>query len=62
MDTFIFILKVLVPSLVLSIAIKYLAPFFAIAPTPINVLIAVVLPSIIVAIVLLAQRPHSPSR
>ncbi|NDJ18446.1 hypothetical protein [Myxacorys almedinensis] len=55
MDTFVFILKVFLPSLALSIAIKYLAPSFQIAPTSTHALIAVITPSIVIAIALLAQ-------
>ncbi|MBW4420181.1 MAG: hypothetical protein KME13_13260 [Myxacorys californica WJT36-NPBG1] len=59
MDTFIFILKVVLPSLALSIAIKYLAPFLNVAPTLTTVLIAVLSPSIVIAIALLIQtRAH----
>ncbi len=56
MDTFTVILKVMGLSLLLSIAIKYLAPFANVAPTTLNVLFAVLSPSLILAIVLLASR------
>lgn len=55
MDTFIFILKVFLPSLALSIAIKYLAPFLKVAPTFTTVLIAVLSPSLVIAIALLVR-------
>jgi hypothetical protein len=41
-----------VPSVLISIAIKYLAPSLAIAPTIANVLIGVFLPTMIMAIAL----------
>jgi hypothetical protein len=46
------IVKMLVPSVLISLAIKYLAPSLAIAPTTINVLIGVFLPTVVVAIAL----------
>lgn len=55
MDIFIFILKVLVASLLVSIVIKYLAPFLSFVPSSSTALIAVLLPSIVVAIVLLSR-------
>lgn len=59
MDAFIFILKVFLPSLGLSIAIKYVAPLLNVTPTLLNVLIAVIAPSIVVAIALLGQSRSS---
>jgi hypothetical protein len=53
------ILKVMGFSLLLSIAIKYLAPFAEIAPTTFNVLFAVLSPSIILAIALLFSSRNS---
>lgn len=53
MDTLSVILKVMGLSLLLSIAIKYLAPFAAIEPTSFNVLFAVLSPALLLATVLL---------
>jgi hypothetical protein len=50
------ILKVMGASLISSIAIKSLAPFIAIAPTTVNVLFAVLSPTVILAIVLLLNK------
>ncbi|HEY9644306.1 MAG TPA: hypothetical protein V6C57_27680 [Coleofasciculaceae cyanobacterium] len=47
-----FILKVLVLSIVLSWAIKYVAPSFAIPTTNLNALIGVLLPTVMMAIAL----------
>jgi glycopeptide antibiotics resistance protein len=47
------ILKVLLFSTLLSLLIKYAAPYLAIAATDINALIMVLLPAVILAIVLL---------
>ncbi|HEY9694854.1 MAG TPA: hypothetical protein V6D15_21855 [Oculatellaceae cyanobacterium] len=47
-----FILKVLMVSAVLSVLIKYAAPSLSLASTPTTILIAVFLPSLIVAIAL----------
>ncbi|MBW4643730.1 MAG: hypothetical protein KME23_12200 [Goleter apudmare HA4340-LM2] len=47
------VLKVLLLSVVLSLLIKYIGPSLAIAGTDINALIIVLLPSVILAIVLL---------
>lgn len=55
MDIFVFILKVLLLSLGLSLLIKYVAPSLAIAPTRFNVLVAVLLPSLVI-LLLLGQR------
>ncbi|MCU0548595.1 MAG: hypothetical protein MUC48_04535 [Leptolyngbya sp. Prado105] len=56
LDTLGVILKVMAASLVLSIAIKYLAPFAEISPTTLNVLFAVLSPAAILAIVLLFNQ------
>ncbi|MBD2081093.1 hypothetical protein H6G01_14585 [Leptolyngbya sp. FACHB-17] len=53
MDTLNVILKVMGISLLVSISIKYLAPFAAIEPTLFNVLFAVLSPALILATVLL---------
>lgn len=55
LDTLSVILKVMGASLVLSIVIKYLAPFATIEPTTVNVLFAVLSPTLILAIVLLSR-------
>jgi hypothetical protein len=55
MDTFIFILKVLLLSLAISLVIKYAAPLISIAPTLPIVLSAIILPSLILMLLLLAQ-------
>lgn len=55
-DTVNVILKVMGASLALSIVIKYLAPFIEIAPTTLNVLFAVLSPTLILAIVLLLNQ------
>lgn len=54
-DTLSVIFKVMGASLLIAIAIKYLAPFAEIEPTTFNVLFAVLSPTIILAIVLLAS-------
>jgi hypothetical protein len=56
LDTLSVIFKVMGASLVLSIAIKYLAPFAEIEPTTFNVLVAVLSPTAILAIVLLLSK------
>lgn len=56
MDTFVFILKVLLLSLGLSWCIKYIGPSLAIAPTRFNVLIAILLPSLVILLLLIGQR------
>ncbi len=48
-----FIVKLLIISAVLSMAIKYVAPSLAIPPTATNALIAVLLPTIMLAIAFL---------
>jgi hypothetical protein len=47
-----FVLKVLISSLLLAIAIKYGGPFLPLAPTSVNALILVLLPTLIMAGVL----------
>ena len=59
MDTFSVVLKVMGLSLLLSIIIKYLAPLATVAPTTLNVLSAVLSPSLILAIVLLSDSSRS---
>jgi len=59
MDTLNVILKVMGLSLLLSIAIKYLAPFATIEPTTVNVLFAVLSPTLILAIVLLINASRN---
>jgi hypothetical protein len=53
MNYFITILKLLMPSIAIAYGIKYLAPLYPIAPTSINVLIAILFPSLAIAIWLL---------
>jgi hypothetical protein len=48
-----FVLKVLVLSTVLSLAIKYAAPSLAIANTTLNALIGVLLPTVVMTIALI---------
>ncbi|MEX0270858.1 hypothetical protein AB3R30_17085 [Leptolyngbyaceae cyanobacterium UHCC 1019] len=48
----VFIVKVFVLSALISIAIKYGAPYFEVAETNITALVVVVLPSILMAIAL----------
>ncbi|OUC14736.1 MAG: hypothetical protein B0A82_10410 [Alkalinema sp. CACIAM 70d] len=43
------VLKVLAASIVITLGIKYLAPNITIAPTPMNAIIAVLLPTIVLA-------------
>lgn len=54
-NQFIFILKVLLLSAVISIFIKYVAPSLSIPETATNALIIVLLPNVIMATVLLWQ-------
>ncbi|WP_058995237.1 hypothetical protein [Leptolyngbya sp. NIES-2104] len=54
-DTLSVIFKVMGASLLIAIAIKYLAPFVEIEPTTFNVLLAVLSPTTILATVLLAS-------
>jgi hypothetical protein len=56
MDVWGLILKVLVLSLGISVAIKYLMPALAIAPTTTNVLIAVCLPTIVLGLLLIQKQ------
>jgi hypothetical protein len=48
----VFLLKILVPSLLISIAIRRLAPSLGLAGSDLNATIAILVPSLIVAIVL----------
>jgi hypothetical protein len=50
------IIKVLLISTLISIFIKYIAPSLAIAPTPLNALIGVFTPTIILGVYLLTNR------
>jgi hypothetical protein len=54
-----FILKILLVSAVISAAIKYLAPFLSIAPTPINALLLVLSPTILTGLVLWRRSLNS---
>jgi hypothetical protein len=56
------ILKLLLLSAALSIAIKYLAPSLNIPATSTNALIAIALPSIVMAILLLWRGQQRPLR
>ena len=55
MDSFIFILKVLLLSIALSLLIKYAAPFVTIAPTTPIVLSAILLPSLTILLILIGR-------
>jgi hypothetical protein len=55
MDTFIFVLKVLLLSIALSFLIKYAAPFVTIAPTTPIVLTAILLPSLTILLILIGR-------
>lgn len=57
-DTLSVIAKVMGASLLIAIAIKYLAPFAEIEPTTLNVLFAVLSPTIILATVLLISTKN----
>ncbi len=54
-NQFLFVLKVLLLSVLISICIKYLAPSLSIPETATSALIIVLLPNVIVAIALLWQ-------
>ena len=54
-DQIIFLLKVLLLSAVISFFIKYVAPSFSIPETATNALIIVLLPTVIMATILLWQ-------
>ncbi|NEP55735.1 MAG: hypothetical protein F6K31_01700 [Symploca sp. SIO2G7] len=47
-----FILKILIPSVAVSALLKYGGPSLPIAPTPLNALILVLIPTIVLAIAL----------
>ena len=55
MDTFVFVLKVLLLSIALSLLIKYAAPFVTIAPTTPIVITAILLPSVTILLVLIGR-------
>lgn len=62
----VFILKVLILSLIISVAIKYVGPYLAIPATSLNAIIAVSLPAILVGTFLIWRtffdhhNSHSP--
>ncbi|MBD2325952.1 hypothetical protein [Alkalinema sp. FACHB-956] len=56
------VLKVLAASIVITLGIKYLAPNITIAPTPMNALIAVLLPTVVVAGGLAVRSQIAPDR
>ncbi len=56
LDFFLLLLKVLVPSLVISWGIKSIAPIFAIAPNNVHALQFVILPPLAIAVWLLWQE------
>jgi len=55
MDSFIFILKVLLLSIAISLLIKYAAPFVTIVPTNAIVITAILLPSVTILLVLIGR-------
>jgi hypothetical protein len=55
------ILKMLIPSALISIAIKYLAPNLAIAPTSSHALIGVLFPPIAMTIALIWSAKSKPA-
>ena len=55
MDTFVFVLKVLLLSIALSLLIKYAAPLVTIAPTTPIVLTAILLPSVTILLILIGR-------
>ncbi|PSB21173.1 hypothetical protein C7B65_04340 [Phormidesmis priestleyi ULC007] len=55
MDSFIFILKVLLLSIALSLLIKYAAPLVTIAPTTPIVLSAILLPSLTILLIFISR-------
>ena len=62
MDSFIFILKVLLLSIAISLLIKYAAPLVTIAPTTPIVVTAILLPSVIILMLLISlQQPSNPN-
>ncbi|MGI0490521.1 hypothetical protein ACN4EG_01815 [Alkalinema pantanalense CENA528] len=56
------VLKVLAASIVITLGIKYIAPSITIAPTPMNALIAVLLPTVVVAGFLAFRSQTAPDR
>ncbi|MGV0025429.1 hypothetical protein [Phormidesmis priestleyi] len=58
-DIFVFILKVLVLSLGISLLIKYAGPLVAIAPTIPTVLALILSPSLILMFILLIRQQRS---
>ena len=62
MNTSIFVLKVLLLSIAISLAIKYAAPLVTIAPTTPIVVTAILLPSVIILVLLISlQQPSNPN-
>ena len=57
----IFIIKLLIVSALLSVAIKGFAPYLSISPTATNALIAVLLPSVVIAIAFLFRYANLKS-
>lgn len=55
MDTFVFVLKVLLLSIAISLLIKYAAPLVTIAPTNAIVLTAILLPSLTILLILIGR-------
>jgi Na+-translocating ferredoxin:NAD+ oxidoreductase RnfE subunit len=47
-----FLLKILLVSAVISVTIKYLAPLLAVSPTPLNALVLVLAPTIVLTLAL----------
>ena len=62
MNTSIFVLKVLLLSIAISLLIKYAAPLVTIAPTTPIVVTAILLPSVIILMLLISlQQPSNPN-
>ena len=62
MNTSIFVLKVLLLSIAISLLIKYAAPLVTIAPTTPIVVTAILLPSVIILVLLISlQQPSNPN-
>jgi hypothetical protein len=59
LDIFVFILKVLILSLSISLLIKYVGPLVAIAPTTPTVLALILSPSMILMFLLLARQQRT---
>ncbi len=55
MNSSIFILKVLLLSLAISLVIKYAAPWVTIVPTPAIVLTAILFPSLLIMVLMITQ-------